>query len=51
MRKIISIISFLMLLGQVGNIELEITQLNGQAIIKLLVLLIIFIVSSMNIKK
>ncbi len=51
MRKIISITSFLMLLGQVGNIELEITQLNGQAIIKSLALLIIFIVSSMNIKK
>lgn len=48
MRKIIAIVSFLMLLGQVGNLELELNQLNGQAIIKLIILLIIFIVSSNN---
>lgn len=41
MRKIIAIISFLMILGQVGNLDLGAT-LNGQVLIKLLILLVIF---------
>lgn len=41
MRKIIAIISFMMMLGQVGNLELG-AELSGQVIFKLLTLLVIF---------
>lgn len=41
MRKIIAIISFMIMLGQVGNLELG-AELTGQAIFKLLTLLVIF---------
>ncbi len=44
MRKIIAIISFLMILGQVGELDLG-AELNGQVIFKLLTLLIIFILA------
>lgn len=45
MRKIISILSFFMLLGQVGNLELG-AELSGQVIIKLLTLLAVFIIAA-----
>lgn len=41
MRKIVAIISFLGILGQVGNMELN-PELSGQAFIKSLILLVIF---------
>ena len=41
MRKIITITSFFMMLGQVGNLDLG-AELTGQAVIKLLTLLAIF---------
>lgn len=44
MRKIIAIISFLMILGQVGELDLG-AELNGQVIFKLLTLLIVFILA------
>ena len=44
MRKIIAIISFLMLLGQVGELDLG-AELTGQVVIKLLALLIIFVLA------
>lgn len=49
MRKLISILSFIALLGQVGNLELG-QVVTGTVLIKLLVLLIVFAVSSRNIK-
>lgn len=45
MRKIIAIISFIMILGQVGELDLG-AELSGQVIFKLLTLLIIFILAS-----
>lgn len=44
MRKIIAILSFFTLLGQVGKLDLG-AELNGQVIFKLLTLLIIFILA------
>lgn len=44
MKKIIAIISFLMILGQVGELETG-AELSGQVIFKLLTLLIIFILA------
>lgn len=44
MRKIIAIISFIMILGQVGELDLG-AELSGQIIFKLLTLLIIFILA------
>lgn len=44
MRKIIAIISFIMILGQVGELDLG-AELSGQVIFKLLTLLIIFILA------
>lgn len=41
MRKIIAIISFFMMLGQVGALDLGI-KLTGQVVFKLLTLLVIF---------
>lgn len=40
-RKIVAIISFIMFLGQVGNMELN-PEISGQAFIKSLILLVIF---------
>lgn len=45
MRALIAIISFFMLLGQVGNLELG-AELSGQVIIKLLTLLAVFIIAA-----
>lgn len=44
MKKIIAIISFIMILGQVGELDLGV-ELSGQVIFKLLTLLIIFILA------
>lgn len=44
MRKIITIISLIMILGQVGELDLG-AELSGQVIFKLLTLLIIFILA------
>lgn len=44
MRKIIAIMSFIMILGQVGELDLG-AELSGQVIFKLLTLLIIFILA------
>lgn len=41
MRKIIAIISFFMMLGQVGALDLG-NELTGQVVFKLLTLLVIF---------
>ena len=41
MRKLISVLSGIALLGQVGNLELGV-ELTGQVIFKLLTLLVIF---------
>ena len=44
MRKIIAIMSFCMMIGQIGELDLG-AELNGQVIFKLLTLLIIFILA------
>lgn len=44
MRKIIAIISFFMMLGQIGALDLG-AKLTGQVILKTLTLLIIFVLA------
>ncbi len=43
-RNTVGIVSFMMILGQVGELDLG-AELNGQVIFKLLTLLIIFILA------
>lgn len=47
MRKLISVLSGIALLGQVGNLELG-AELTGQAVIKLVTLLAVFMLAVRN---
>lgn len=50
MRKIIAIISLLMLIGEQGNLELG-AELTTQSIIKSIILLLIFVISARKINE